>query len=60
MGYEAIEFHHSDDRVATITLNRRAVFDPHVTYGMTSAIEPIGLRLRIPRGEALRWGWQPS
>jgi enoyl-CoA hydratase/carnithine racemase len=30
-------------------------FDPHVTYGMTSAIEPIGLRLRIPLGEALRW-----
>ena len=30
-------------------------FDPHVSYGMTSAIEPIGLRLRIPLGEALRW-----
>ncbi len=30
-------------------------FDPHVTYGMTSALEPIGLRMRIPLGEALRW-----
>jgi enoyl-CoA hydratase/carnithine racemase len=30
-------------------------FDPHVTYGMTSALEPIGLRWRIPLGEALRW-----
>jgi enoyl-CoA hydratase/carnithine racemase len=30
-------------------------FDPHVTYGMTSALEPIGLRYRIPFGEAMRW-----
>jgi enoyl-CoA hydratase/carnithine racemase len=30
-------------------------FDPHVSYGMTSAYEPIGLRWRIPLGEALRW-----
>jgi enoyl-CoA hydratase/carnithine racemase len=30
-------------------------FDPHVSYGMTSAMEPIGLRLRIPLGEVLRW-----
>jgi enoyl-CoA hydratase/carnithine racemase len=30
-------------------------FDPHVSYGMTSAYEPIGLRWRIPMGEALRW-----
>lgn len=30
-------------------------FDPHVTYGMTSSLEPIGLRMRIPLGEALRW-----
>jgi enoyl-CoA hydratase/carnithine racemase len=30
-------------------------FDPHVTYGMTSALEPIGLRMRIPLGEVLRW-----
>jgi len=30
-------------------------FDPHVSYGMTSALEPIGLARRIPLGEALRW-----
>jgi enoyl-CoA hydratase/carnithine racemase len=30
-------------------------FDPHVTYGMTSALEPIGLARRIPLGEVLRW-----
>jgi enoyl-CoA hydratase/carnithine racemase len=29
-------------------------FDPHVTYGMTSALEPIGLTRRIPLGEVLR------
>lgn len=30
-------------------------FDPHVSYGMTSALEPIGLAHRIPIGEVLRW-----
>lgn len=30
-------------------------FDPHVSYGMTSALEPVGLARRIPLGEALRW-----
>jgi enoyl-CoA hydratase/carnithine racemase len=30
-------------------------FDPHVSYGMTSALEPIGLARRIPIGEVLRW-----
>jgi enoyl-CoA hydratase/carnithine racemase len=29
-------------------------FDPHVSYGMTAAFEPIGLTRRIPLGEALR------
>jgi enoyl-CoA hydratase/carnithine racemase len=29
-------------------------FDPHVTYGMTAALEPIGLRWRIPVGDVLR------
>ncbi|MFE6488229.1 enoyl-CoA hydratase/isomerase family protein [Streptomyces sp. NPDC057757] len=29
-------------------------FDPHVTYGLTAAMEPIGLARRIPLGEALR------
>ncbi|WP_194829859.1 enoyl-CoA hydratase/isomerase family protein [Nocardia sp. XZ_19_231] len=29
-------------------------FDPHVTYGLTAALEPIGLARRIPLGETLR------
>lgn len=29
-------------------------FDPHVSYGLTAAIEPIGLARRIPLGETLR------
>jgi enoyl-CoA hydratase/carnithine racemase len=29
-------------------------FDPHVSFGMVSAIEPIGLARRIPLGEVLR------
>lgn len=29
-------------------------FDPHTTYGMTSALEPAGLARRIPFGEAMR------
>jgi enoyl-CoA hydratase/carnithine racemase len=30
-------------------------FDPHVSFGMTSSLEPAGLRWRIPLGEVLRW-----
>lgn len=30
-------------------------FDPHVTYGMTSALEPIGMRYTVPLRETLRW-----
>jgi enoyl-CoA hydratase/carnithine racemase len=29
-------------------------FDPHVSYGMVAALEPIGLSRRVPLGEALR------
>jgi enoyl-CoA hydratase/carnithine racemase len=29
-------------------------FDPHTTYGMVSALEPVGLARRIPLGEAMR------
>jgi enoyl-CoA hydratase/carnithine racemase len=29
-------------------------FDPHVTYGLTAALEPIGLLQRIPLGDVLR------
>lgn len=30
-------------------------FDPHTTYGMVSALEPIGMLRRVPLGEAIRW-----
>lgn len=30
-------------------------FDPHLTYGMVSALEPIGLARRINLGDVLRW-----
>lgn len=29
-------------------------FDPHVTYGMTAALEPIGALYRMPLGDVLR------
>jgi enoyl-CoA hydratase/carnithine racemase len=29
-------------------------FDPHVSYGMIAAVEPIGLTYRIPYGEVMR------
>lgn len=29
-------------------------FDPHVTYGMTAALEPIGMCYKIPLGDVLR------
>lgn len=29
-------------------------FDPHVSYGMTAALEPSGLARRVPLGEVLR------
>ena len=29
-------------------------FDPHVSYGMTAALEPIGARYRMPLGDVLR------
>lgn len=29
-------------------------FDPHVTYGMTAALEPIGALCRMPLGDVLR------
>jgi enoyl-CoA hydratase/carnithine racemase len=30
-------------------------FDPHVSYGLTSALEPAGLARRVPYGEVMRW-----
>lgn len=38
-----------------ISADDATFFDPHVSYGMVSALEPIGLARRIPLGEALRW-----
>jgi enoyl-CoA hydratase/carnithine racemase len=38
-----------------ISADDATFFDPHVSYGMTSALEPIGLARRIPLGEVLRW-----
>jgi enoyl-CoA hydratase/carnithine racemase len=38
-----------------ISADDATFFDPHVSYGLTSALEPIGLARRIPLGEALRW-----
>jgi enoyl-CoA hydratase/carnithine racemase len=29
-------------------------FDPHVSYGMVCAVEPVGLRWRLPLGDVLR------
>ncbi|HVX22365.1 MAG TPA: enoyl-CoA hydratase/isomerase family protein [Acidimicrobiales bacterium] len=29
-------------------------FDPHTTYGMTAALEPIGMAYRMPLGDVLR------
>jgi enoyl-CoA hydratase/carnithine racemase len=38
-----------------IIASREATFfDPHLTYGLTAALEPIGLARRVPLGEALR------
>jgi enoyl-CoA hydratase/carnithine racemase len=37
-----------------ICSNDAEFFDPHVTYGMTAALEPIGLRWRIALPEVLR------
>jgi enoyl-CoA hydratase/carnithine racemase len=31
-----------------------AFFDPHVTFGMTAALEPIGATYRMPLGDVLR------
>ncbi|CAN7648990.1 enoyl-CoA hydratase/isomerase family protein [Phenylobacterium sp. LjRoot219] len=31
-----------------------AFFDPHVTYGLTAALEPIGATYRMPLGDVLR------
>ncbi len=37
-----------------IASEEAAFFDPHVTYGMTAALEPIGATYRMPLGDVLR------
>ncbi len=48
-------FYWLNDSDIVIGADDATFFDPHVSYGMTSALEPIGLARRIPLGEALRW-----
>jgi enoyl-CoA hydratase/carnithine racemase len=35
-------------------LGPKSFFDPHVTYGMTSALEPIGMTYKLPLQDVLR------
>ena len=48
-------FYWLNDCDIIISADDATFFDPHVSYGLTSALEPIGLARRIPLGEALRW-----
>jgi len=48
-------FYWLNDCDILIAADDATFFDPHVSYGLTSALEPIGLARRIPLGEALRW-----
>lgn len=38
-----------------ICADNATFFDPHVSYGMVSALEPVGLCRRIGFGEVMRW-----
>ncbi|MDE2450992.1 MAG: enoyl-CoA hydratase/isomerase family protein, partial [Gammaproteobacteria bacterium] len=48
-------FYWLNDADIIISADDATFFDPHVSYGLTAALEPIGLARRIPLGEALRW-----
>jgi enoyl-CoA hydratase/carnithine racemase len=48
-------FYWLNDCDILISADDATFFDPHVSYGLTAALEPIGLARRIPLGEALRW-----
>jgi enoyl-CoA hydratase/carnithine racemase len=48
-------FYWLNDCDIIIAADDATFFDPHVSYGLTAALEPIGLARRIPLGEALRW-----
>jgi enoyl-CoA hydratase/carnithine racemase len=47
-------FYWLNDCDIIISADDATFFDPHVSYGLTAALEPIGLARRIPLGEALR------
>src|SRR6201995_3372297 len=47
-------FYWLNDCDILIAADDATFFDPHVSYGLPSALEPIGLARRIPLGEALR------
>jgi len=48
-------FYWLNDADIIISADDATFFDPHVSYGLVSACEPIGLARRIPLGEVLRW-----
>lgn len=48
-------FYWVNDCDIVISSDDATFFDPHVSYGLTSALEPIGLARKIPLGEVLRW-----
>lgn len=48
-------FYWLNDSDIVISSENATFFDPHVSYGLVSALEPAGLARRVPLGEALRW-----
>lgn len=47
-------FYWLNEADVVICSDEATFFDPHTTYGMVSALEPIALARRIPFGEAMR------
>jgi enoyl-CoA hydratase/carnithine racemase len=47
-------FYWINESDVVICNDQATFFDPHVSYGMVAALEPIGLARRIPLGDALR------
>jgi enoyl-CoA hydratase/carnithine racemase len=47
-------FYWINDADIVICSEEAQFFDPHVTYGQTSALEPIGMRFKLPLHEVLR------
>ena len=48
-------FYWLNDADVIICADNASFFDPHTSYGMTSALEPVGLLGRIPFGEVMRF-----